>query len=269
MAQVIALANHKGGVGKTTCTVNLAYNLSRRKSSNVLVIDCDPQGNASMTLGELNPFDQQYTTADLFGKNNRTATFSEVATKSIYDRVDIIPSNLDVSATLAQLDPNSVRRFFGLQKAFDKAAQDKYNYILLDCPPTIEGTLLINALVITNHVIIPVDAESNYALSGVSHLVEVIKRIREDADSNISVLGLLFTMFDSRTVAGKAIRESAISTFGEAHVFKNAIPRATKINQAAISSQAVCDLDPNCASCKAYRALAKEIEEKIAAKIAR
>jgi chromosome partitioning protein len=216
-------------VGKTTCTVNLAYNLSRRKNTSVLVIDCDPQGNASMTLGEVNPFDQQYTTADLFGRGGRAATFSEIATRSIYDRVDIIPSNLNVSAT-------------------------------------IEGTLLINALVITDHVIIPVDAESNYALSGVSHLVEVIRRIRDDADSNISVLGLLLTMFDSRTVAGKAIRESAISTFGEAHVFKNAIPRATKINQAAISSQAVCDLDPNCASCKAYRALAKEIEEKIAAK---
>jgi len=262
MAHIIAFTNHKGGVGKTTSAVNVAFNLSRLKRR-ILVVDCDPQGNASLTLGEVDPFEQETTIADIFEGD---ASFSSAATASKYDRVDLIPSNLNVYAAISRLGADSIRRFFGLQKALDQAAKDTYDYIILDCPPTIEGTLLTNALVITDSVVIPVEAESNYALSGVGHLVEVVKRIRQDADGNASVLGVLLTMFDSRTTASKVIKEAAIGMFGNQHVFKNSIPRNTTLNQAAMSNQAVCDLDPNCAGCKAYRALAREIEEKIQAK---
>lgn len=259
--KVLAFANHKGGVGKTTSAINVAYNLSRLKKR-VLVVDCDPQGNASHTLGEVGPFEQEVTVADLFESD---MTFSEAAVASKYDRVDLIPSNLNVYTAISRLGPDSIRRFFGLQRALDPAARETYDYIILDCPPTIEGTLLTNALVITDHVIIPVGAEDDYALSGVGHLVDVIKKIRKDAEGNTAVLGVLLTMFDSRTNACKIIREAALSMFGKQHVFKNVIPRNTTINQAVMAKNAVCDLDANCAGCKAYRALAREIDERIIA----
>ena len=233
-AKVIAFANHKGGVGKTASTVNVAYCLAKRKRR-VLVVDCDPQGNAS---------------------------FSAAAVPSKYEGLDLIPANLNVYATVSTLS-NSIKRFFGFRQALDKAALNTYDYILLDCPPTIEGALLTNALIITDYIIIPVGVEDTYALSGVSHLIKVAETLRADTESNLAIMGVLLTMYDGRNNAAKTIRNVAIGTFGEEMVFRTTIPRNTTLNKAVMSNLAVCDYDDGCSSCRSYRELAQEMEARL------
>lgn len=257
--KIIAFANHKGGVGKTASTVNVAYCLTKRKKR-VLVVDCDPQGNASLTLGTISPYEQPRTVANLFTGHS----FSAAALPSKYDGLDIIPANLNVYATVGTLS-NSIKRFFGFRQALDKAALEAYDYILLDCPPTIEGALLTNALVIADSVIIPVGVEDTYALSGVSHLIKVVETLRADTESSLSIMGVLLTMFDGRNNAAKTIRSVAIGTFGEDMVFQTTIPRNTTLNKAVMINRAVCDYDDNCASCRSYRELVQEIEARLAA----
>ena len=123
-AKVIAFANHKGGVGKTASTVNVAYCLAKRKRR-VLVVDCDPQGNASLTLGTVSPYEQPRTVANLF----TGLSFSAAAVPSKYEGLDLIPANLNVYATVSTLS-NSIKRFFGFRQALDKAALNTYDYIL-------------------------------------------------------------------------------------------------------------------------------------------
>lgn len=253
-ASIIAFANHKGGVGKTASVVNVAYCLTKRKKK-VLVVDCDPQGNASLTLGTVSPYEQPRSVANLFSGNN----FSNTVLPSKYEGLDIIPANLNVYATIATLS-NSIKRFFGFRQALDQHAVNHYDYILLDCPPTIEGTLLTNALIITDYVIIPVGVEDTYALTGVSHLIKVVETLRADTDSNLAIMGVLLTMFDGRNTAAKTIRSLAIGTFGDEMVFSTTIPRNTTLNKAVMASKAVCDYDDTCASCRSYRELAQEIE---------
>ena len=256
-AITIAFANHKGGVGKTASTINVAYCLNKRKKR-VLVVDCDPQGNAALTLGTVSPYEQPRTVANLFSGSS----FSQTALPSKYEGLDLIPANLNVYATVSTLS-NSIKRFFGFRQALDEAALNRYDYILLDCPPTIEGTLLTNALVIADYVIIPVGVEDTYALSGVSHLIKVIETLRADAESRLAIMGVLLTMFDGRNTAAKAIRSLAISTFGEDMVFSTTIPRNTTLNKAVMASKAVCEFDDTCASCRSYRELAQEIENRV------
>ena len=255
-AITIAFANHKGGVGKTASAVNVAYCLTKRKRK-VLVVDCDPQGNASLTLGTVSPYEQPRTVANLFSGSN----FSATALPSKYEGLDIIPANLNVYATVATLS-NSIKRFFGLRQALDQVALNKYDYIILDCPPTIEGTLLTNALIISDYVVIPVGVEDTYALTGVSHLIKVVETVRNDAESKLAIMGVLLTMFDGRNTAAKTIRSLAIGTFGDDMVFNTTIPRNTTLNKAVMASQAVCDYDDTCASCRSYRDLAQEIEQR-------
>ena len=256
-AKVIAFANHKGGVGKTASTVNVAYCLAKRKRR-VLVVDCDPQGNASLTLGTVSPYEQPRTVANLF----TGLSFSAAAVPSKYEGLDLIPANLNVYATASTLS-NSIKRFFGFRQALDKAALNTYDYILLDCPPTIEGALLTNALIITDYIIIPVGVEDTYALSGVSHLIKVAETLRADTESNLAIMGVLLTMYDGRNNAAKTIRNVAIGTFGEEMVFRTTIPRNTTLNKAVMSNLAVCDYDDGCSSCRSYRELAQEMEARL------
>ena len=189
-------------------------------------------------------------------------SFSAAAVPSKYEGLDLIPANLNVYATVSTLS-NSIKRFFGFRQALDKAALNTYDYILLDCPPTIEGALLTNALIITDYIIIPVGVEDTYALSGVSHLIKVAETLRADTESNLAIMGVLLTMYDGRNNAAKTIRNVAIGTFGEEMVFRTTIPRNTTLNKAVMSNLAVCDYDDGCSSCRSYRELAQEMEARL------
>ena len=189
-------------------------------------------------------------------------SFSAAAVPSKYEGLDLIPANLNVYATVSTLS-NSIKRFFGFRQALDKEALNTYDYILLDCPPTIEGALLTNALIITDYIIIPVGVEDTYALSGVSHLIKVAETLRADTESNLAIMGVLLTMYDGRNNAAKTIRNVAIGTFGEEMVFRTTIPRNTTLNKAVMSNLAVCDYDDGCSSCRSYRELAQEMEARL------
>ena len=254
-AKVIAFANHKGGVGKTASTVNVAYCLAKRKRR-VLVVDCDPQGNASLTLGTVSPYEQPRTVANLF----TGLSFSAAAVPSKYEGLDLIPANLNVYATVSTLS-NSIKRFFGFRQELDKAALNTYDYILLDCPPTIEGALLTNALIITDYIIIPVGVEDTYALSGVSHLIKVAETLRADTESNLAIMGVLLTMYDGRTNLSMQVAQEVRRHF-PGKVFASVIPRNVRLSEAPSHGMPITSYDKFSRGAESYQSLAKEIIQK-------
>lgn len=189
-------------------------------------------------------------------------SFSTAAVPSKYEGVDLIPANLNVYATVSTLS-NSIKRFFGFRQALDQASLNTYDYILLDCPPTIEGALLTNALVITDYIIIPVGVEDTYALSGVSHLIKVAETLRARCGIQPRHSGRPADHVRRAQQRRKDIRNVAIGTFGDRMVFKTTIPRNTTLNKAVMSNLAVCDYDDNCSSCRSYRDLTQEIEARL------
>ncbi len=260
MAQVIAFANHKGGVAKTTSVTNTAYGLMKAKKK-VLVIDCDPQGNASMTLCAVSPFEQPLTIEHLF--TNKDMDFHSCAVKSKYEGIDLIVSNINASAMAATLGPNDAKRFICLKNKYDEKARKRYDYILLDCPPSLDGVFLVNAMTVADFFVIPIESESMYALQGVDSLLKAIGVITEATNPTLKMLGALVTMFDSRTTAGKLMLESIKGYFGIKKVFQTTIHRNTSINKANMLFRCVCDFDQRASGCQDYRDFAKELIHRI------
>lgn len=262
MAIKIVIANHKGGVGKTVTTVNAAYGLAKR-GFKVLVVDCDPQGNATMTLGGKAPFefDEEETLTHLFTAD-RTPSFGDIAHPTNYDNLFFIPNNVNIYPALSSLNPNSIKRFYGFANAY-KLFPDEFDFILFDTPPILEGTLITNALVLTDYMIIPIESESSYALSGIGNLVQAFTAIRREAQTHSKILGYLLTKFDGRTKAAKAIQAAAIEAFGKDLVFEGGIPAATVINQAVMNNRPVCEQDPESTACKAYTKFVSQMLKRI------
>ena len=259
---IISIINQKGGVGKTTTVTNLAYNLSRKKQR-VLVLDCDPQGNASATLGKVSQFEQSRTIDQLF--TDPDTNFSSTLTETKYDKIDLVPCNLDAASVGVALDGNDPVRFLGFKMKLeaDKALAEKYDYILIDCPPQLDSIFLTNALIISNFYLIPIDAESSYALNGVQGLLKVVNKIRRTVNKNLTLLGVLLTMYDSRTKASAFVTQSVLSLFGREEVFDARVHRNTVIGRANIAGKCVCDFDDKCLGCANYRALAAEVIKRV------
>lgn len=264
MAKTIIFINHKGGVAKTTSVVNVAVALSKRLKKQILVIDADPQGNASLVLGTVSPYDQTKTLRDIF--LDPTSTISTVAQPSKYDRVDLIPSNIMLSGLTVNLPTNDPRRFIALLQKMDVAAKEKYAYILIDCPPSIDSIFITNALIACDYYIIPIEAESSFALAGVEDMLSAIKTMTSGTNSNIKLLGVLLTMFDSRTIASKVVADATRSFFSRENVFATVIPRNAAMSRANVMKMSVFELDPKAAGSQAYSELAKEIMSRIEAK---
>lgn len=260
MSRVIAFANYKGGVGKTTTVVNTAHALSMQNYK-ILVVDLDPQGNATLTLGRRNPFEHEYTIGNLLADRDVSALDCLVSTPY---QADLIPANLHTYALVAALPTNSAKRIFALQKRLAELKEQNkvYDFVLVDCPPQIEGALITNAIAAAEYYVLPIEGESVYALQGVGHLIQAIETIREDSSSDIKLLGSLVTMFDGRTTAGKTVME-AISKYFQDMVFTSVIRRNTTINKANLSNRCVCDLDPRSKGCVDYRAFAQELVQKV------
>ena len=255
--RVVSFANYKGGVGKTTSVVNTAGSLVE-KGLKVLVVDLDPQGNSTLTLSRKNPFEHSMTVGNLlFDKDVGVAdclTGTPVG-------ADLIPTNLECYSMVASLPPNSAKRIFGLRNKLQDLEKN-YDYILIDCPPQIEGALITNAIAASDYYVLPIEGESVYALQGVDHLIRAIDLIREDTGSGIRLLGALVTMVDTRTRAGRVVKE-AIDKYFKEMVFSTVIRRNTTINKANLNNRCVCDLDPKSTGCLDYRAFAQEMVARI------
>ena len=251
MTKIISIANQKGGVGKTTTTINLATSLSAINKK-VLIIDADPQGNASTGLGI--PYE------------NRSPNLYELITSRELDpsaiketqvpNLSIITSNTNLAAAEVEL-ANVEKREFVLGEILDKTKN--FDFIIIDCPPAL-GFLTINSLVASSSVIVPLQSEF-FALEGISSLMNTIQLIKENYNSKLSVEGILLTMVDKRNSLSSLVEKDVREHFGEI-VYRTTIPRNVKISEAPSHGKPALIYDVNCSGSMAYIGLAKEIINK-------
>ena len=260
----IGFYNHKGGVGKTSSVVNLAGSFVRRCKKKVLVIDCDPQGNASSVLGLVHPQKQPRTLMDLF--SDPASTMSSVIVPTKLDNIDLIACNIDASSMALKMSQNDPLRLMGLRKKLDADTLEKYDYILIDCGPSLDSMFFVNAVTITDYYLIPVEAESGFALAGVEALLDAINSIIQGMDLPTKLMGALVTMYDARTTSSKIIADSTLAFFGKSNVMETYIPRNTAVAKANNAKNTAYFIDPSAGATVAYTSLALEIEKKLSAR---
>ncbi|MBT3206566.1 MAG: ParA family protein [Gammaproteobacteria bacterium] len=249
MTKIITIANQKGGVGKTTTCVNLAASLAATKRR-VLLVDMDPQGNATMGSG-VDKNELEFSVCEvLLGEN----TAQQVTLKAPEAGFDLLPSNGDLTAAEVQL-MNKIGRERQLTLALETVA-DKYDYILIDCPPSL-NMLTVNALVASNGVVIPMQCEY-YALEGLTALLDTIEQIRISVNPKIKIEGLLRTMYDPRNNLSNDVSSELVEHFGDT-VYRTVIPRNIRLAEAPSFGQPILQYDKNSRGSMAYLALAGEV----------
>ncbi len=250
--RIIAIANQKGGVGKTTTAINLASALVEM-GNKVLLIDLDPQGNASTGLG-IDPVDRRLTSYDLILDSR---SIVDVVQQTTIDGLLICPGNTDLSSADVDLVANE-RRSQLLKMALDRKSTQSLNlnYILIDCPPSL-SLLTVNAFVASHSVLVPLQAEF-FALEGLSQLMLTIREIRQTANPQLRIEGVVMTMFDGRNNLSLQVEKDARETLGDL-VFRTVIPRNVRVSEAPSYAQPVLSYDTASKGSEAYRALAREL----------
>lgn len=248
---VIAILNQKGGVGKTTTTINLAAYLAKLKRR-VLIVDADPQGNATSGVG-LNKDQLEATLCDILLSG---ANLSKVLLRTDFDDIDILPTNARLASV--ELDLASVPDREGqLKKAL--AGLD-YDYILIDCPPAL-GLLTINALTAADQVLIPVQSEY-YALEGLSQLLQVMQHVQVKFNPGLELLGVVMTMYDKRTSLSEQVYREVQKHFGD-KICASVIPRNVRLAEAPSHGKPIAEYDKWSKGARAYKSLAKEIDVRV------
>lgn len=250
--KILAITNQKGGVGKTTTCVNLAASLASLKKR-VLLIDLDPQGNASTGSG----IDKAHLKLSIYHVLLDEKTLKEVIVKSEKVGFDVAPSNRELAGAEVEL-VNEIARETRLKAAIAKIA-DAYDYVLLDCPPAL-NLVTVNALTAANAVMIPMQCEY-YALEGLSDLVNTIKKVRAHLNPTLEIEGLLRTMFDNRNMLATQVSGQLISHFGK-KVYETVIPRNIRLAEAPSYGLPVLSYDKSSKGAVAYLELAAEIIKK-------
>ncbi len=252
MGKVIVIANQKGGVGKTTTTVNLSAFLGDQKKK-VLLIDGDPQGNATSGLG----VDKNGVALSLYDVLIQNTPIKDTLIESKYKNLWICPSNIHLAGAEIEL-VGVEKREFVLKKALEKV-KDEFDYILIDCPPSL-GLLTLNAFAAAESVIIPIQCEY-YALEGLGQLTSTISSLKQSINQSLEIEGILLTMFDKRTNLSSLVYEEVKKFFPE-QVFKTVIPRTVRLSEAPSFGESILSYDKFSKGAFAYKALAKEIIKK-------
>ncbi|HTY71127.1 MAG TPA: ParA family protein [Actinomycetes bacterium] len=256
-ARVVALCNQKGGVGKTTSTINLGAALAEL-GRRVLLVDFDPQGALSVGLG-VNPHELDRTAYNLLVEPG--ITVDDVLLKTNVPGVDLLPSNIDLSAAEVQL-VNEVAREHSLARVLRPVVED-YDYVLIDCQPSL-GLLTVNALTAADGVIVPLECEF-FALRGVALLMDTIQKIRDRLNPRLEVEGILATMYDSRTVHGREVLTRLVEAFGDT-VFHTVISRTVRFPETTVVGEPITSYASSSAGAGAYRSLAREVLARDAAR---
>lgn len=249
-ARVIAMVNQKGGVGKTTSTINLAAALAEY-GRKVLLVDFDPQGALSAGFGT-NPHELDVTVYNVL--MDRKTEIHDAIIQTDVENVDLLPANIDLSAAEVQL-VNEVAREQVLERAL-RSVTDDYDIVLIDCQPSL-GLLTVNALTAAHGVIIPLTAEF-FALRAVALLVETIEKVQDRLNPALSIDGVLATMYDPRTLHGREVVGRLVEAFGDT-VFETVIRRTIKFADANVAAEPITSYATNHPGAEAYRQLAKEL----------
>ncbi len=249
-AHVMAMCNQKGGVGKTTSTINLGAaiaELGRR----VLLVDFDPQGALSVGLG-VNPHELDRTVYNLVME--RDVTVDDVLLKTNVPGLDLLPSNIDLSAAEVQL-VGEVAREQTLGRVLGPVLPD-YDFVIIDCQPSL-GLLTVNALTAADGVMIPLECEF-FALRGVALLMDTIQKVQERLNPELELEGILATMYDARTLHGREVLSRVVEAFGD-RVFHTVINRTVRFPETTVAGEPITTYAPSSAGAAAYRQLAKEV----------
>ena len=249
MGRIIAIANQKGGVGKTTTSINLSSCIAA-KGKKVLVVDIDPQGNTTSGYGiEKNDLDNT-----IYELMLGDCSIEDCIIKDVIENISILPSNVNLAAAEIELIGVDKKEYI-LKNEIDWV-KDRYDYIIIDCPPSL-SLLTVNAMTTADSVLVPIQCEY-YALEGLSQLIHTVNLVKERLNPNLEMAGVVFTMYDSRTNLSAQVVENVKSHLNQ-KVYRTVIPRNIRLAEAPSYGQPINIYDPKSAGAESYLALAEEV----------
>ena len=252
MGRIIAVANQKGGVGKTTTSINLAACLAE-KGKKVLAVDMDPQGNLTSGLG----VDKDSVEKSIYELIIGEVDIKEVINKEVLENLDIIPTSIDLSAAEIELIGVDDKEYI-LRNAIDQV-KDQYDFVIIDCPPSL-SMLTINAMTTADSVIVPIQCEY-YALEGLSQLIHTVELVKDRLNSKLEIEGVVFTMYDARTNLSLQVVENVKDNLQQ-NIYKTIIPRNIRLAEAPSFGLPINKYDPKSTGAESYMRLADEVIER-------